>query len=109
MIYYPLTYEQCLLYYVGMNAPQYTIRGLPVATDRAIRKVAHLTGTSINQVVVGQLVQAFSRPKTTNQTAAESINWLFGSGSIGDDVVKALQDDNQTQKRLARQELSDDY
>lgn len=85
-----------------MATKQYTIRNIPEPVDRYLRKRVKLSGKSLNQVVIEELSE---RAGTGKQTLLESLDWFIGNGSIGDDVLKALEDEDKIQKELARKEL----
>lgn len=84
-----------------MRTKQYTIRNIPEPVDRYLRKRAKLSGQSLNQVVIEELSE---RAGVGEASLVESLSWFIGSGSIGDDVLAALEEDDRIQKDLARKE-----
>lgn len=80
---------------------QYTIRGVPPATDRRLRKLAKISGKSLNEVVVDELA---SKDSGGGKSLVDSLSWFIGSGTIGDDVIKALEEDDKLQKELIRKQ-----
>ena len=93
-------------YYVGMPTRkiQYTIRGVPPATDRRLRKLAKIRGVSLNEVVVDEL----SAQNTSKGSLVDSLDWFIGSNTIGDDVIKALEEDDKMQKELTKKQWAED-
>ncbi len=86
-----------------MKTPQYTIRNIPEAVDRYLRKRARLSGQSLNQVVIEELSE---RAGLTKGSLRESLDWFIGSG-IDDETIQALEEDDKIQKELARKEMTD--
>lgn len=85
-----------------MKKVQYTIRNIPEPVDRYLRKRAKLSGQSLNQVVIEELSD---RAGATDSSIVESLDWFIGYGKIGDDVIRALTDEDNAQKELARNEM----
>jgi len=79
---------------------QYTIRGVPPATDRRLRKLAKISGKSLNDVLIDEISKNDQLNKD-GSTLAERLNWFFGSG-MDDDVIKTLEQDDKDQKELTR-------
>ena len=72
-----------------MNTIQYTIRKIPKATDRALRKRAALTGKSFNQTVVETLnQQLFGKSEVPKDD--DNFDWLFGCNPWGTSMVYGL-------------------
>ena len=88
-----------------MKTKQYTIRNIPEPVDRYLRKRAKLSGQSLNQVVIEELSE---KAGVGRQGLLESLDWFIGNGSIGDDVLHALEEEDKIQKNLARKELEND-
>ncbi len=84
-----------------MKAIQYTIRNIPTPIDRYLRKRAQLSGRSLNQVIIDELSHTAGVDK---DSLLGSLDWFIGSGTIGDDVTQALEEDDITQKRLVREQ-----
>ena len=84
-----------------MTTKQYTIRNIPAEVDRYLRQRAHLSGLSLNQVVVDELSEKVSKPSAD---LVSSLDWFIGNGTIGDDVTCAIDSDDKTQKQLVREE-----
>lgn len=88
-----------------MKAIQYTIRNIPGPVDRYLRKRARISGQSLNQVIIEEL----SDKVTPSQNViGDSLDWFIGSGSLGDDVLAALAEDDVIQKQLAAKEMFGD-
>lgn len=80
------------VYTVVMTNIQYTIRNIPPATDKVLKKRAAQTGKSFNQVVVETLnKQVFG---STEPVVAEVFGWLYGAGkeSLGTEFDNAISD-----------------
>lgn len=89
-------------YHVCMKTKQYTIRNIPEPVDRYLRKLAKLSGRSLNQVVIEELSEKAGFGK---QNLVESLDWFIGGEAIGDDTICALAEEDTIQKELARKEL----
>lgn len=81
-----------------MKTIKYTIRNVPVQVDRYLRKRAQISGQSLNQVIIEELSDKVT---TSKNVIGDSLDWFIGKGSIGDDVLAALAEDDITQKHLA--------
>jgi hypothetical protein len=70
------------------DAVQYTIRNVPLLVDRALRRRAHRTARSLNEVAL----EALSRGAGVEQQAAEhhDLDFLFGSWVEDPAVDEAL-------------------
>ena len=79
---------------------QYTIRGVPPATDRRLRKLAKISGKSLNEVVLDELTSK----ENAGESLVDSLSWFIGSNTIGDDVIKALEEDDRAQKELTKKQ-----
>lgn len=93
-------------YSVGMpiRKIQYTIRGVPPATDRRLRKLAKIRGVSLNDVVLDEL----SAQNTPKSSLVDSLDWFFGSNTIDDATIKFLEEDDKIQKELTRKQWAED-
>ena len=93
-------------YYVGMPTRkiQYTIRGVPPATDRRLRKLAKIRGVSLNDVVLDEL----SLQNTPKGSLVDSLDWFFGSNTIDDATIKFLEEDDKIQKELTKKQWAED-
>ncbi len=90
-----------------MNKTQYTVRGIPDQVDRYLRKKAKVSGRSLNQVVIDELSESTG---ISRQSVADSLDWFYGSNTIGDDVIAALEEDDKIQKELTKKQWDqDDY
>ena len=83
---------------------QYTIRDIPPATDRRLRKLAKIRGKSLNEVVVDEL----SAQNTAKGSLVDSLDWFFGSNTIDDATIKFLEEDDKIQKELTRKQWAED-
>jgi hypothetical protein len=86
-----------------MKTIQYTIRNIPRPVDRYLRKLAQLSGKSLNQVIVEELSEKVTGSSTP---VGNSLDWFIGSG-IDDVTLHALEQEDKTQKELASKELHD--
>lgn len=84
-----------------MNTKQYTIRNIPEPVDRYLRKRAKLSNKSLNQVVIEELSTHVGNGQ---KNIIESLDWFIGGGSIGGDVIQALEEDDKEQKELTRKQ-----
>lgn len=69
---------------------QYTLRNVPEQLDREIREEARETGKSINQVVLGRLLQAFgltSKPPRHRDLGEFAGSWI--EDPVVDDALDA--------------------
>ena len=83
-----------------MTSVQYTIRKVPAAVDKVIRKRAQQTGKSFNQTVVDMLaLQTFG---TTDVPKDTDFDWLFGANTLDDSFDKAIKDLSKADKKLWR-------
>jgi hypothetical protein len=84
-----------------MSTKQYTIRNVPQPVDRYLRKRAKISGKSLNQVIIDELSE---KAGIGSGSLVDSLDWFIGSGQIGDDVLKALEEDDKIQKDLTRKQ-----
>jgi hypothetical protein len=81
-----------------MNKLQYTIRNIPPAVDRVIRKRSKQSGKSFNQTVVDMLsLQTFG---TTKIPKEDTFDWLFGANTLDKTFDEAIKDLSQVDKKL---------
>ncbi len=81
-----------------MNTIQYTIRNIPPAVDRVIRRRASQSGKSFNQTVVDLLaLQTFG---TTKPEPAGNLARLFGKNTLDDSFDAAIRDQSQIDEKL---------
>lgn len=86
-----------------MTVRQYTVRNIPEPVNRYLRKRAKLSGKSLNQVIIDELSEKVA---STSTPPGQSLDWFIGSG-IDDETLKALVEEDDLQKKLAREELRD--
>lgn len=84
-----------------MKSIQYTIRSIPEPVDRYLRKRAQQSGKSLNQIIIEELSEKVASPTAPTE---EALSWFIGSG-IDDATLRALEEDENTQKELASKEL----
>ena len=84
-----------------MKTHQYTIRNIPDPVDCYLRKRAQQSGKSLNQIVIEELSEKVSAP---TESMANALSWFIGSG-IDDETLKAIQEEDILQKRLAAEEV----
>lgn len=76
-----------IVYNVGMNSIQYTIRNIPDSVDRILREQARKKGKSFNQTVVGALKQATG---TSSKPAIHhDLDWFIGAGETNKQEYEA--------------------
>lgn len=81
-----------------MNRIQYTIRNIPPAVDRVIRKRAQSSGKSFNQTVVELLtLQTFG---TTKPKPENDFDWLFNRQTLDDTFDEAVKDMSRVDEKL---------
>ena len=80
-----------------MHTIQYTIRNIPPAVDRVIRKRSRLNGTSFNQTVVDLLVQ---QTGGVAQPGNENFSWLYNQQTLDNTFDETLQSLSMPDKRL---------
>ena len=80
---------------------QYTIRNIPPAVDKVIRKRSQQTGKSFNQTVVDILaLQTFG---TTTPPTDTGFDWLFGQKTLDGSFDDAIEELSQVDETLWRQ------
>jgi len=86
-----------IAYSVYMSKIQYTIRNIPPAVDKVIKKRSKQSGKSFNQTVVDLL--SFG---TTNPPDDDNFDWLFGAGkdSLGPEFDEAIKDLSKPDPKL---------
>lgn len=89
-----------------MKAKQYTIRNIPAPVDRYYRKLAKISGKSLNQVIIDELSERSGVHKQ-GESLAERLSWFIGSG-MDEDVIKFLEEDDKIQKELTRKQWLED-
>lgn len=83
-----------------MTKIQYTIRNIPPAVDKVIKKRSKQTGKSFNQTVVDLLsLQTFG---TTKVPTDDNFDWLFGANTLDDSFDEAIKDLSQIDEKLWR-------
>lgn len=92
-------------YNACMKSIQYTIRNVPPATDRRLRKLAKISGKSLNQVVIDSLDEKSAHGK---KTLLDSLDWFIGSNSIDGATYRAWEEDDKIQKELTRKQWQKD-
>jgi hypothetical protein len=81
-----------------MNKIQYTIRNIPPAVDRVIKKRSKQSGKSFNQTVIDLLsLQTFG---TTKPVVDDGFDWLFGAMSLDDGFDQAIKDQSTIDPEL---------
>lgn len=81
-----------------MNTIQYTIRNIPLSTDRAIRKKAQQQGLSFNQTVVDLLnLQVFGTKEPKEDT---KFDWLFNKSMLDQDFDDAIAEQSKVDDLL---------
>lgn len=84
-----------------MNKIQYTIRNIPPATDRVLRKRARQTGKSFNHTVVETINrQLFGNSMPAAE--ADNFDWLYGSMALDADFDEAIRDQSSIDEKLWR-------
>jgi hypothetical protein len=81
-----------------MNKIQYTIRNIPPAVDRVIKKRSKQSGRSFNQTVVDLLsLQTFG---TTTPPSDDNFDWLFGANTLDEAFDEAIKDLSKIDKTI---------
>jgi hypothetical protein len=86
---------------------QYTVRNVPPATDRRLRKLAKISGKSLNEVIIDEISEKDNINKP-GSNLVDSLDWFIGGNTIGDDVLRALEEDDKAQKELTRKQWLED-
>ncbi len=87
-----------IAYNVYMTKIQYTIRNIPPAVDKVIKKRSKQSGKSFNQTVVDLLsLQTFG---TTEVPTDNNFDWLFGANTLDDSFDEAIKDLSQIDEKL---------
>lgn len=82
-----------------MSQIQYTIRNIPEAVDKVIRKRAEQSGKSFNQTVVDLLsLQTFG----TTDMPEDTYDWLFGANTLDAGFDDAIADLSKVDEGLWR-------
>ena len=82
-----------------MSKIQYTIRGIPPAVDKIIRKRSARTGKSFNGTVVAILSAAVSTDLTT-KTKPDIYDRLYGANTLGPEFDEAIKELSKVDKDL---------
>ena len=92
--------HECIAYYVCMKKMQYTIRDIPPAVDRVIRKRAQRAGKSFNATVVEALtIQTLG--STDIQKAKEDVFvQLRGADSLDGDFDQTVKEQSEIDDKL---------
>lgn len=86
---------------------QYTIRNVPPVTDRRLRKLAKISGKSLNEVIIEE-ISAKDMLDKKDASLVDSLDWFFGSNTIDDATIKFLEEEDKTQKELTRKQWLED-
>ena len=86
-----------LEYTVGMKSMQYTIRSIPVSVDRALRRQAHKSGKSLNEVVIETLQKGAG---VAQDATFDDLDWFIGSNTLDSSFDDALEWLNSVPKDL---------
>ena len=89
-----------------MKARQYTIRNIPEPVDRYYRKLAKISGKSLNQVLLDELAERSGANKSGS--LIDSLDWFIGANTIDESTYKAWEDDDTAQKQLTRKQWQQD-
>ena len=84
-----------------MKTIQYTIRNIPEPVNRYLRKKVHLSGKSLNQVIIEELSEKVAPSSASVET---TLDWFIGSG-IDEATLQALEEEDKIQKALSAKEL----
>ncbi len=77
---------------------QYTIRNIPPAVDRVIRKRSKQSGKSFNQTVVDLLsLQTFG---TTKIPPDNNFDWLYNKNTLDESFDEAIENLSQVDEKL---------
>lgn len=90
-----------------MKVKQYTIRNIPAPVDRYYRKLAKISGKSLNQVIIDELSER-SGFVTKGGPSAERLSWFIGSNTIDEQAKKFWEEDDKIQKALTRKQWLED-
>jgi len=81
------------MYNVGMKNIQYTVRNVPTAVDKLLRRRAKEQGKSFNRLLV-ETLQAGSGLKSGSRVIYDDLDWFIGGKMLDkqafDDVQKWL-------------------
>lgn len=96
-----LTYVDLIVYvvyHVYMAQIQYTIRSIPPAIDRVIKKRAKQTGRSFNQTVIDLL--ALQTLGTTTLPVNDNFDWLYGADTLDESFDKEIKELSKIDEKL---------
>jgi hypothetical protein len=89
-----------IIYNVGMTKNQYTIRNIPPAVDRVIRKRSQQSGKSFNQTVVEMLsLQTFG---TVTPPVDNGFDWLYNRRTLDPSFDEAVKELSQVDEKIWR-------
>jgi len=88
-------------YYDGMKTTQYTLRNVPEPVDRYLRKRAKISGQSLNKVIIDELSD---RAGIYKDNLLDSLDWFIGANVIDNEVIRALDEDDEAQKQLTKKQ-----
>lgn len=81
-----------------MSKIQYTIRNIPPAVDKVIRKRSKQAGTSFNQTVIDLLaLQTFG---TTKLPAEDNFDWLYNKNTLDASFDEAVESISQVDEKF---------
>ena len=83
-----------------MKKLQYTIRGIPPAVNRVIRKRAQRTGKSFNATVVEALTIQTLGDTNTQKAEQDIFTQLQGANSLDNDFDKAIREQSEPDDEL---------
>ena len=83
--------SECIAYNVCMKKLQYTIRGIPSAVDRVIRKRAQRAGKSFNTTVVEALTIQTLGGTDIQKAKGDVFARLRGANSLDSDLDQAVK------------------
>lgn len=89
-----------------MKAIQYTIRNIPEPVDRYYRKLAKISGKSLNQVLIDDLAEKSGQNK--NISLLDSLDWFIGGNTIDEASYQVWEEDDKIQKELTRKQWLED-
>ena len=90
----------CIAYYIFMKKLQYTIRNIPPAVDRVIRKRAQRAGKSFNATVVEALTIQTLGGSDIRKAKRDIFDRLQGANSLDGDFDRAVKEQSEIDGEL---------
>ena len=72
-----------------MSDNQYTIRSIPPKLDKSLRKMASLSGKSLNQIVIESMAKGAG--VSLQPESFDDLDWFIGGQSLDENFGQAIE------------------